>query len=61
MSDSDLNDLIEDVQYMSPMREVSSVEGRNGGDTSPISSTAKRVLIAQEFQPKVDRGYFGGD
>ena len=54
MSNSDLNDLIEDVQYMSPMGEVSSVEGGNGGNTSPISSMAKRVLIAQEFQRKVD-------
>ena len=66
MADSDFDELAEDVQYLSPMRDemeksttgdfVSGTEEvKMTGKLSPISSVAKRVLIAQSETDDIDQ------
>ena len=46
MSDRELSDLLEDVEFSSPMR--ADEDCLEGGRLSPVSSVAKRVLMATE-------------
>ena len=67
MSDSELDELADEVRFLSPMREESST-GNDAGEEmaknvklSPISSTAKKVLIAQRESDDIDDILAEGD